>query len=204
MASQALVPRVTFLFVPRKSALQFAAMRAVCLVLLVTTGCCSAIAQPSGATPVRVCVAKISNQTPTKFEMEKLQQAYLNGLQTLKLAKSAGVTLVPVSATNSDDAKTEVDKAGCEFAVYTRILRKPKEDTRTFESGTTYQVSKHDESPTEIYGLQCTVERTSTGMPILIDRQFDDVPTKGDKGVLKLLASEAVRVDDALQKKIPN
>ena len=171
-------------------------------VLILAVAMCGAAAVAQTPDAAKVCLAQIRNQTATKFELPKLGKTFLANLQSTKLAKDGSVTLVPIEANNSDDGKAEVEKAGCEFAIYTRILRKPKDDTRTLETGTTYEVSKHEDIPVEIYGLQCTVERTSSGMPILIDRQFDSRPTAGDRGVLKLLAAEASRIEEALGKKI--
>ena len=155
------------------------------------------------AKPVKLCVAQLRNQTLTKFEMPKLQKSYLEDLQSTKLVKDHVVVFVTVQADNPDDAKLEIQQSECEYAIYTRILRKPKEESVSALDGVTYRVSEPDTAPAEIYGLQCTVEKTSSGMPILIDRHFDSQATKGDKGVLKLLAGEATRVEDALNKKLP-
>lgn len=155
------------------------------------------------STPARVCVAQIRNQTATKFELTKLRQNFLESLNATKLARGGAVTLVPVEVDSSDDAQTELQKQSCEYAIYTRILRKPKEvGPTTAEAGTTYRMSPREDVPEETYGLQCTVERAASGMPVLIDRQFDVGPTKDDKGVLKLLSAESARIESALAKKL--
>jgi len=52
-------------------------------------------------------------------------------------------------------------------------------------------------------GVQCTVERTDTGIPALIDRQFNKFPGSPQTGTEKLLLAEGERVADAIAKKMP-
>lgn len=153
--------------------------------------------------PARVCVAQIRNQTATRFEMARLRQAFLEDLSATKLAKDNAIVLLPIEVDNSDDAGAELQKQSCVYAIYTRILRKPKEEApRTLENGTTFEMTRHLEPPEEIYGLQSTVESASSGMPILIDRQFDTQKSRDEKGVLKLLQLESGRIESALSRKL--
>ena len=179
-------------------------MKILAIVFVAAIGVGSGMAQeaaPPASKPAKVCVARVRNQTTAKFDVAKFREALFTGLLGSKLAKDGTASFVTIDADSSDVANDEIQKVGCEFAVYTRVLLKPKlESPRTLETGTTVEVAKLDRG--DIYGLQCTVERTSSGMPVLIDRQFDTRQTTDDRGVLRLLAAESGRIEEALGKKL--
>lgn len=183
---------------------RISAMKILAVVVVAAMGVGAGVAQepaPATSKPAKVCVARLRNQTTAKFDLAKFREALFSGLQGSKLAKDGAASFVTIEADSSDVASDEIQKVGCDFAVYTRVLLKPKvESPRTLETGTTVEFSKVDRG--DIFGLQCTVERTSSGMPVLIDRQFDTKPTTDDRGVLKLLAAESGRIEDALGKKL--
>jgi hypothetical protein len=155
------------------------------------------------AKAAKVCVAQLRNESGTSFQVGKLRESYVANLAATKLAKDGAIIVVPIEVTSADNASAELQKNSCDYAVYTRILRKAKgEAFRTLETGTTYEISRRDEPDPETYGLQCTVEKTSSGMPVLIDRQYDTRATKDDKGVLKLLTLQSGRIEQALGKKL--
>ena len=158
---------------------------------------------PGTSKPVKVCVAQLRNQSATKFDMSKLRQSFLANLRGMKLVKEGAVALFEIEADNPDDAKPDLQKNECDIAIYARVLQKVKQSSvgGAFD-GTDFHVSKSNGTPLETYGLQCTVERTSSGMPILLDRQFDTQPSRDDVGVLKLLAAQTARIEDALAKKL--
>jgi len=165
----------------------------------------AALAQDSAqvAKPATVCVAQIRNQTPVSFDLAKLRETYVGEMRALQLSKSGAVNFITIEVESSDNATEAIQKTGCEFAIYTRILQRQKTQVAAPLTGTTYQMSKNDKPALDTFGIQCTVERTLSGMPILIDRQFDDTPGSGDKPVLKLLTAEAARIEAALEKKLP-
>ena len=177
--------------------------RCIFVFFLVLMSALSLTAQEVSAKPTNVCIAKIRNQASSKFDVAQLRQFLVEKLQSTKLAKDKVVNFLTIEAEDSDTSANDVEKAGCEIAVYSRILRKPHEDRpRPSETGTIMILSKVDKSVGEIYGLQCTVERTANGMPLLIDRQFDTQPSTGDPAVLKLLTAESARIEEALAKKL--
>lgn len=153
--------------------------------------------------PVSVCIGQIRNQSAAKLDLIKERNSLLANLQTSTLGKGGSAEFKLIEAESSESAAEALKASGCEYAVYLRVLRKPKEQKPTgWDSGSTVVVSSTEKSEYETYGLQCTVESASTGMPILIDRQFDVQPAPAEKAVPKLLSAEAIRIAEALTKKL--
>ncbi len=171
----------------------------VSLVLCLAAGTLFAQAP---AAPVKVCIGLLKNEARTSFDVAKLQESLMEQLRLSSMARNNKVELVKISADGRDSAQEEVDRSGCVYVVYTRVLQaKAQPIPESMSSGMTAQLGKDVEKP-EIYGLQCTVERTSSGMPILIDRNMAALPATKEISLKRLIADEAYRIDLSLAKKL--
>jgi hypothetical protein len=178
------------------------AMRGLVLgfvIAIVTHG----FAQQANVTPpVRLCVAQLRNQTPNKFDVVKLRQQLMDGLNQTKLAKAGAMTVFSIEVSESEDAQAAVQAEKCEFAVYMRLLQvAPRPPSPDVSGGITYRSSAANPME-QIMGLQCTVERTGNPIPALIDRQYTKTPMVPQIGIEKLLSAEQLRIADAIEKKM--
>jgi len=175
----------------------------LCSLLLLLA--CSCFAQETPAKtqePGRVCFAKIRNQTAYKFDLEKLRQLLMDSVAQSKLGKTGAIQVMAIEVDNSDDAQEAIQGSKCHYAIYTRILQQaPASSPDPMAGGIIYRDGRSEQGQ-RIMGVQCTVERTDTGIPALIDRQFNKFPGSPQTGTEKLLLAEGERVADAIAKKM--
>ena len=172
------------------------------LLLLLVSSCFAQEPSARGPEPGRVCVAKVRNLTPYKFDMVKLRQLLMDSVAQSKLGKTGAIKVMSIEVDNSDDAQEAIQESKCHFAIYTRILQQaPTSSGDPMGGGIIYRDGRTEQGQ-RIMGVQCTVERADTGIPALIDRQFNKFPGVPQTGTEKLLLAEGERVADAIAKKM--
>lgn len=178
-------------------------MRGISLILLGTLAWLPSFAQEPASTPVRVCVAQLRNQTPTQFDVVKLRQQLMDGLKQSKLTNAASLTVIPIEVAESEDALAAIQAQSCQFTVYMRLLQQAAADRSNVDvsGGITYR-SGPQEKLQFLMGVQCTVERTGSTIPALIDRQYTKTPVLPQSGIDKILAAEVQRIAGAIDKKL--
>jgi hypothetical protein len=180
-----------------------ASMRVIFLVLFIIATGVQGPAQESAPTPARVCIAQLRNQTANKFDVVKLRQLLMDGMTQTKLGKAGSIAVVPMEVSESEDAQAAVQSLSCQFAVYTRLLQQaPVEPSNVDVSGGITYRSAQVQHTQFVMGVQCTVERKDSSIPALIDRQYSKSPVPPQVGIEKLLAAEAQRIADAVEKKL--
>ncbi len=176
-------------------------MRGILVAVILTGIAVPALAQAPVTTTAKICVARFRDQTPNKFDVAKLRQQLIDSLAQAKLSNAEKLIVVPIEVAESEDAQAAVQLQECQFAIYTRLLQAAAPTHDELAGGITYR-SEHNPPTQFLMGIQCTVERTGSPIPALIDRQYSKLPTRPQVGIDKLLGAEVQRITEAIDKKL--
>ena len=164
-----------------------------------------ALAQESAApaTTPRLCIAAASNDAKLEISPAKLRDLLVGQLKQANLARNGRLEVQALNADSEESATAEVSAQHCDFAAYSRVM---KYKTAGQESTTTdrgEQVFRTGPSQPQIVpGLQYTVVRTQSGLPILIDRRIAPQPFRSENDLVLLLQGVSDRMEAALEKRL--
>lgn len=163
--------------------------------------------QEQSPASVRVCIAKLKNETRQDLNVLALRDRLTAYLKNGPLAKTSRAEFLVLKEDSDAKVAPELKELNCAFAVYTRIVnaRMPDPTPEPLEPMPTTRFPAKAEEPKKlvpISGLQFTVVRVRTGIPVLIDRTFANKPLAKDEDLWPLLLLEQERIDAELPKKL--
>ncbi len=164
-----------------------------------------ALAQQS---PSRLCVASFRNETTTQFDLPKLRDMLVSQIKLGNLARNKRLEVLPLNGDTDEKAAPEVRDNHCDFVAYSRLTvfrlagRAGTPTPDSLPSAT--RIGPYEKLKPEqiVPGIQFTVIRAQSGIPILIDRRFSTRPFSGESDFVALLQPVSDRIQSELEKRL--
>jgi hypothetical protein len=175
------------------------------LILLACVPCFGQQA-PKASTP-RICVANFKTELKQAGDTLALRDRLVGYLKTGALANDLKAEILTLREDSDQKTAEEVAGSKCDFAIYTRALvgKLPREsglERGEFAVPPGPIQPKKDSGATLVPGLQFTVVRVSSGIPVLIDRVFLDREYKNEEDLWLLLRAEQEKLEKELSKRL--
>ena len=172
------------------------------IVLFLVSGLASAQqAAPSASLP-RLCIATVHNETKFDVAMPKLRDLLVSQIRQGNLARNGRLEVLQVDGDTEESATSEVGKQRCDFVVYERLtLFKVAAEAPKLVNP--YAIKGTQPAEVQVVpGIQFTVIRIQSGMPILIDRRVSARPYSSESDITTLLQAIGDSVEAALEKRL--
>lgn len=166
-----------------------------------------ASAQTPASEPTRVCVANLRNEIRQQMNVNALRDRLTAYLKNGVLSKAGRVEILALQEDTDQKAAPELRERRCDFAIYSRLVlgrvQQPQEKPLEPMPTTVFREKPLPQAATRtITGIQFTIVRVSSGIPVLIDRVFTERSIAKEEDVWPLLIAEQEKVDAELQKRL--
>ena len=163
-----------------------------------------AVAQQSAPAAIpRLCVANVRNETKLDISMPKLRDLLVSQIKQGNLARNSRLEVLPLTEDTEEQAMPELRQQHCDFAVYPRLMmfRFQPHDLTT-EGTVIYRNDEGQANQQLVPGIQFTVVRIQSGIPILIDRRIATKPYQSENDLLPLVEPVGDRIQRELEKRL--
>jgi hypothetical protein len=161
---------------------------------------------PKTATSPRICVANFKTELKQASDTLALRDRLAGYMKTGTLASEFKAGIFSLQADSDQAAASEIATERCDFVIYTRgVVGKLPPET-VVNNGVFPAIGptkkKSADGTTLVPGVQFTVVRVSSGMPVLIDRVFLDREYKKEEDLWLLLRAEQEKIDKGLGQRL--
>lgn len=178
---------------------------AALLVAQVSPQSSLALQDPTGSAPTnapRICVANLNSEIKQASDTVALRDRLASYLRSGALVKETNAVILVLNGHSDQSAASEVRDMRCDFAIYTRALVGKLAEPRRPDTDRIAILRTVPENPALVPGLQFTVVRVSSGIPVQIDRVFMSRPYEREEDIWLLLRTEQERIELELLKRL--